>query len=382
MNSKERVKAAIALEQPDMTPLGFYVVDHDTISNIIGRPTYLRNRPAMQKALWEGRRDEIVASMKEDLKDLYTEIDCVDLLTFKEAQIMPPAGYRPEDAPKEIADNTYESANGNIWKLDPTTNSIEVVHHGDRPDDLPTHTIEEFSDRTPPEEPDPSCFELSDFLVEEFGDERYIAGYSGGIVAVTMLGGMEHGLMTMALQPEVIKAANEQAVFRAQHADSFRIRPGTDGVLIEQDMAGTNGPMLSPDMFKELCYPYYRERIAQIKQHVDQVTLHNCGNNLPIMDMLVDGGIDAYESIQTNSAMSITALIDGYGDRLCVWGAVALEDLNTGTPEDARKTVQRSYEDAGDHPGFILGPSHSIAFGTKYDNFMAMLDEHVKLRDR
>ena len=28
-----------------------------------------------------------------------------------------------------------------------------------------------------------------------------------------------------------------------------------------------------------------------------------------------------------------------------------------------------------------LGPSHSVAKNTKYENFMAMLDEFVKLRD-
>jgi hypothetical protein len=32
--------------------------------------------------------------------------------------------------------------------------------------------------------------------------------------------------------------------------------------------------------------------------------------------------------------------------------------------------------------GFILGPSHSIAYGTKYENFMAMLDEFDRLRFR
>ena len=29
----------------------------------------------------------------------------------------------------------------------------------------------------------------------------------------------------------------------------------------------------------------------------------------------------------------------------------------------------------------MLGASHSIAWGTKYENFMAMLDEFDKLRD-
>jgi len=32
--------------------------------------------------------------------------------------------------------------------------------------------------------------------------------------------------------------------------------------------------------------------------------------------------------------------------------------------------------------GFILGPSQAIAYGTKYDNFMALLDEFHKLAPR
>jgi uroporphyrinogen decarboxylase len=380
MNSKERVTCAINKEHPDMTPLGFYLVDHDIISRVIGRPTYIRNRCAMQIALWEGRRDEMVESMKEDVIEFYTKIDCVDLLTFKEAVKVPPAGYKPENPPKKIDDNTYEEKNGDIWKLAPESNSINRISKATNGMDLKTYSVDEFSNRDIPEPDDPSCYELTDHFIAHFKEEKYIAGYAARLVAITMLGGMENGLMTLAMQPEVIKAANEQAVFKNYHKDAYEIRPGIDGVMFESDMAGTNGPMISPDMFRELCYPYYKQRISQVKEKVDQVILHNCGNNLPLMDMLVDGGIDCYESIQTNSEMNIRRLIDGWGDRLGVWGAVALEYLNTGTPEDARKCVQKCYQEADGFPGFILGPSHSIAFGTKYDNFMAMLDEHIALR--
>ena len=41
----------------------------------------------------------------------------------------------------------------------------------------------------------------------------------------------------------------------------------------------------------------------------------------------------------------------------------------------------RQYPRAPDS-GFILGPSHSIAKGVPYDNFMAMCDEFTKLRDK
>ncbi len=386
MNSKERVRAAIAKQPVDRVPLGFYLVDHDTISRVLGRPTYLRNRVAQKIAYWEGRRDEVVESMKADITDFYKKIDCADLLTFKEGQLegvaVPPKGFKPENPPRKIDENTYEEADGSIWKFSPDANDVALIPHFKVSDELKEYTVGEFAGRIPPAIPDPSCFEYADHLVATFGKDRYIAGFSGGLVAITLLDGTEKGLMTLALQPDEIKACNEQRVFQQNFLDDYYIRPGVDGVLTEYDMAGTNGPLVSPSMFRELCFPYYRKRIQHIKQYVPQVILHNCGNNLPIMDMLVDGGIDAYESIQTNSAMNVKALVKSYGSRLCVWGAVALEWLISGTPDDARREVRRCFEDAKDATGFILGPSHSIAFGTKYDNFMAMLDEFVKLRDR
>lgn len=386
MNSKERVRAAIARQPADRVPLGFYVVDHDIISQVIGRPTYLRNKVDLKIAFWEGRRDEVVESMKADITDFYRKIDCADLLTFKEGMFegvtVPPRGYRPEHPPRKIAENVYEEKDGTRWLFSPEANDIARVPPQTESNMPREYTVEEFADRTPPPPPDPSCFEYLDHVIQTFGKDRYIAGFSGGLVAITMLDGMEKGLMTLALQPEEVKACNEQLVFQQNAKDAEYIRHGVDGVLVESDMAGSNGPLVSPTMFRDLCFPYYRRRIQHIHQHVPQVILHNCGNNLPIMDMLVEGGIDAYESIQTTSAMSVQRLVDGYGDQICVWGAVALEKLILGTPDEVRQDVRRCFDEARDAPGFILGPSHSIAFGTKLDNFMAMLDEFVRLRDR
>lgn len=382
MNSKERVRNAIARKPVDKVPLGFYLVDCDTIARVIGRSTYLRNNPAYTAAIWEGRRDEVVASMKQDLTDLYRKLDCVDLLTFKEAQVVPPKGYRPEDPPRKIADNLYEDSKGNAYQLVPENNDIRMVKSA--PSAEPAEYTEAmFTDRTLPAIPDPTCFELLDHLVREFGRDRYIAGYCGGITAMTLLGGMEEGLMRLATQPEVIKACNEQKVFQQNLLDQYYIRPGVDGVHMEQDFGGTQGPLISPAMFRDLCFPYLKRRIAHVKEFVPQIPFHCCGSILPLLPMLIEAGIDAYESIQTNAVgMSLDNVARLYGDRLCLWGAISLDILIRGTPADVRREVRQCLEVGRHIPGFILGPSHSIAFGTKYENFMAMLDEFEKLRDR
>ncbi len=381
MTSKERVAAAIDRKPVDKVPLGLYLIDHDTIEAVIGRPTFLRNRVAYQLGLWEGRRNEMAESMKQDLTDLFRKLDCVDLLTFKEAQMLPPRGYRCEDPPRKTAEGVYEDSRGNVWMLEPETNSVKQVKRAGPANGPPQFREEDFADRTPPAPSDESCFELLDHLIAEFGAERYIAGYTAGLTSLTLLGGMEQGMIRLALEPEVVKACNEQRVFRQNALDRYYIRHGIAGAFMEQDFGGTQGPLVSPEMFRELAHPYMKQRIRHVKEFVSQVSFHSCGSTLVLMDMFIDAGIDCYESIQTNAVgMSLPNLIEKFGDRLCIWGAVPLEILNQGTPDDARREVRRCMEEGRAAPGFILGPSHSIAFGTKYDNFMAMLDEFERLR--
>jgi uroporphyrinogen-III decarboxylase len=66
---------------------------------------------------------------------------------------------------------------------------------------------------------------------------------------------------------------------------------------------------------------------------------------------------------------------------MALWGGVSLEHLILdGDPHAIRRDVRAALEKGAAGGGFILGPSHSIAKGTRYENFMAMLDEFDKLR--
>jgi uroporphyrinogen-III decarboxylase len=115
---------------------------------------------------------------------------------------------------------------------------------------------------------------------------------------------------------------------------------------------------------------------------VDQVTFHCCGKTIALMEMFVQAGVDCYQSLQTTAGMDIGVLKGAFGDRMSFWGGVPVELLVAGTPDEVRSAVRRAMEQGAPGSGFILGPSHSIAYGTQYDNFMAMLDEYVRLRDR
>jgi hypothetical protein len=380
MTGKECVRRAINREATPYVPLGFYVVDYDTIEAVIGRETYVRNKIKCQVAFWEGRRDEVVESFKKDTAEFFRKIDCCDLITFKESLGVPPRGWEPPKV-KRLAENLWEDDEGGVWRASELTNDITRVK-------LPDHEaraepkIEDYTGPMDESPPDPSIFEAWDYVIEQLGADRYIAGASGGLTAMIDLPGPSGGLLGYYLLPEVVRAASRQSVARQNQRDLWWIRPGQDGVLLEQDMASSKGPMIAPDQFRAFCFDAMRERIGQIRGRGMQVILHNCGNNRILMDRFIEAGLQCYQSLQSIPDMDLGGLKRDFGDRLAFWGGIALEDLIAGTPEDCRRNVRRAMETGARGGGFILGPSHSIAKGTKYENFMATLDEYVRLRDK
>jgi len=377
MTGKERVKAAIARQPVDRVPLGFYVVDCDTIEHVIGRKTLVRNKVEIKLALAAGRRDEVAESFKKDTVEFYRKIDCADLILPKEAAYLPPKNYQPEPL-KSLGDDKYEDARGRIWQAARQANDIMCIHD---PTPRKTYTMKDFEGPNEPKAPDESIFEAVDYLCKELGEERYISAMPP-FQAMAMMGGFEEAMMRFAMEPELIHAAHRRTTDRHNQLDTYYFRPGMTGAHVSHDIAGTNGPFISPAMFHEMCLPYMKERIAHIKQHTDQVSFHNCGRNIPLMDMFIEAGVDCYQSLQTTAGMEIGMLKERFGHSMCFWGGVAVEILITGTPDDVREEVRSAFEQAAAGGGFILGPSHSVAWGTKYENFMAMLDEYVRLRDR
>jgi hypothetical protein len=378
MNSKQRVRTAIARRPVDQVPLGFYAVDHDTIEAVLGRKTYVRSKIDTQVALWQGRRDEVAESLRTDTVEFYRKIDCADIILPKEAHILPPADYEPVGA-KQIEDDKWQTGDGAVFQAVREVNEIRCIH--DPNAGRVEFSVEDFAEQRRGTPPDESCFEAVDYVLDQLGGERYIPSLvpTTGLV---LLGGMQNGLMMYALRPEVVHAAAWQQMNYQNGLDAYYIRPGSAGVMFDHDMGGTNGPLISPAMFQEMVLPYFRHRARRVKTFRDQLILHNCGNTIPLMEMLIEAGVDCYQSLQTNAGMEVGRLKALFGDRLCFWGGVAVEALLSGTPADVRRQVRTAMRRGAPGGGFILGPSHSIAKNTPYENFMAMLEEFVKLRDK
>ena len=378
MNAKERVLTVLNGGIPDRVPIGEFAIDFDTVERIIGHETYVRAKARSQIAFWEGRHDEVAESYRNDQIELYEKLD-VDFVTFPMAtwQIPPETDDPP---PRKVDENTWEDRYGRVYKFSSFTQDITCVK--DPVQEARMYRAEDFLDREP-ELParDPRSWEIMDAVIQRFKDERFICGPSGGEVGIVFLGGMERGMLQLAMDPETVRAATAFRVSQQNLADEVMVHPDQDGVLWGQDFSMSKGPMISPRMFRDLFLDANKARVDNLHRRGIKVLKHCCGDAWDLMDIFLEIGYDCYQSIDQAAGEDLCKLKEAYGDKIPLWGGVDVDLLLHGTPEDVREDVRRAMACAKQGGGYILGTSHSVAVGTQYENFMAMLDEYHKLAD-
>ncbi|NLG28324.1 MAG: hypothetical protein GX557_10460 [Chloroflexi bacterium] len=132
------------------------------------------------------------------------------------------------------------------------------------------------------------------------------------------------------------------------------------GVWFYDDMGANTGPMFSPRTFERVLYPCYRWMCAQYRAAgVQHVLLHCDGNITPILDMLIDAGIQGFHPVEPKAGMDVVALRKRYGRQLALLGGLDnAHILPRGSDAEVEAHVRRVLE-VGQDGGLVIG-AHSI----------------------
>jgi len=131
---------------------------------------------------------------------------------------------------------------------------------------------------------------------------------------------------------------------------------------------------MSPKHFRELFFPGFKGVVQGFKQLGLYVIKHTDGNLWPILDMIVEAGIDCLDPIDPAGGMDLAEVKAVYGDRIAVKGNVDCAHLMTfGTPEEVVAATKIALQKGMPGGGFILSSSNSIHSSVKPENYAAMV---------
>ena len=142
------------------------------------------------------------------------------------------------------------------------------------------------------------------------------------------------------------------------------------------DVAGQNGMLFSPNLFRKHFLPIYRKLIDQNKSHGLVFGWHVCGSVHDVLPMMIDAGIDVFDVVQTSARdMEIENVYRRYGGKVCLHGGLDVQKLLVERNElEVREEVRKIMDLWGKRGGIILAPSHETLPDTPIGNVLAIYE--------
>ena len=141
------------------------------------------------------------------------------------------------------------------------------------------------------------------------------------------------------------------------------------------DLASQSAPLISMQMFDEFVAPYLGKIIRHVHNLGSYVMFHTCGYAYPLIERLIDIGVDILDPIQpVNSDMGPENLKKKFGGRICFHGGIDVQSvLPLDSPEQVCNEAKHYREVFGKNGGYICAPSHYIQPDTPVENIFASM---------
>ena len=164
--------------------------------------------------------------------------------------------------------------------------------------------------------------------------------------------------------------------FQLQFFDAFLSEVGDfiQVVMFGDDLGTQNAPMMSPQLYREVIKPFHSRLFGFVKTRTRaKLFLHSCGSIEPLIEDLIDTGIDILHPLQPRALNMDHALLkERYGDRLCFWGGVDIQQTLIGPLDGIAREVELRARTLGKDGGYVLSPAHNLQPDTPPENIIEL----------
>jgi uroporphyrinogen decarboxylase len=220
---------------------------------------------------------------------------------------------------------------------------------------------------------------IKSFLPEGMG----VVGQYGDIFTMTWeMMGFESFSIALFENEELIKTLNDRlGELVLSMFEYFAQSENIDAIWYSDDIAYTNGLMVSPAILDKYFFPWLKKIGDLANRYNKPLIYHTDGILYDVMDKIINCGVDAIHPIEPK-AMNIVEVKQRYGNKLCLIGNIDVDLLSRGTPKEIRNNVYKNIEEVGTEGGYCVGSGNSIPEYVKLENYIAMIESVKEYNSR
>jgi len=141
------------------------------------------------------------------------------------------------------------------------------------------------------------------------------------------------------------------------------------------DFGAQNGLFISPECYREFYKPYHRRFNDWVHKHTKwKVLFHSCGAIADLLEDFIEAGVDIINPVQVSAkGMEPQQLKKEYGGRIVFWGGGVdpQKTMPFGAPQEVTEETRQNVAAFSKGGGFIAAAVHNIQGQTPVANILA-----------
>ncbi len=192
---------------------------------------------------------------------------------------------------------------------------------------------------------------------------------------VWMLMGFESFSLTLHDDPWLIEQIFQRVgTIRLAACENILARcPSVGAVWFPEDIAYSEGLMVSPTVWRRYAYPWLRALVGVCRQKNLPFIYHSDGAFWDVIEDILGAGVSAIHPIEPKGmGADLQQLKARLGSRVCLVGGIDLDTLIRGAPSDVVAETRRVLKDLAP-AGYAAGSSNTVTPNVPIENYRAML---------
>ena len=192
------------------------------------------------------------------------------------------------------------------------------------------------------------------------------------------LRGMENILMDFVLHPEFVEELFDKLM--QLHLDTLDkvLHLPVDCIRFGDDFGAQKGLIMGTEYWREFLKPRLAKMYGKARDAGKFVGIHSCGDNTPIMEDLIEMGVNILNPFQPE-AMDVFEMKRLYGKQITFSGGIGTQvNLPYGTPEEVREEIRTCAAVLSKDGGYVMETTKPIRPEVPTENAVAALETIIE----
>lgn len=209
-------------------------------------------------------------------------------------------------------------------------------------------------------------------------DMAVAAGHLGlGYQMHNMLRGNEKALYDLCDEKYVQCYVEYVTDFAVKYIDALLTagKGKIDIVRADEDLGTMERLMISPRMWRKFYKPAWAKAFETVHKHGAKIWFHSCGYIMPLMEDLIDIGIDCWNPFPPNVKDNDHEKLNEYRKgRISLDGGVSHPVLVGGTVEEVKDATKKVLDTFAGDGGLLIGPAQVFTSDIPAENIIAFFE--------